>query len=376
MSSNDKNTKATKQPASTPVGRYGATERLDRRVESQAAAFQWARTSMCALNFGKSELFSTAAPFTYLVLYCVFDILASWSASSHGGYYTFEPACVVLIVELGKLIVTTGLLCVFPPSSPGASKLCLLSFYLSGPAICYTAINVITLVCLAKVSLAHYAVWYQVGIFFNAFLWWIAFRRPFGWQRLFALALLAVGCLLNSIGPDMALAMDRHIGLVIASSFISAVGCVLNEYFYKLDARLDLNLQNAILYSLTSFFCVILIAFWCPHHLTSVKNFFEGFHTECWILIGVQVFIGLSVSRILKYASVITKNYVMALHVPIEVVCAHFLIGSSLTIFTFISAMLIGISTCLYYTAGLQGPTEKEKAAAAAAEKSEKKETA
>jgi len=309
------------------------------------------------------------APFTYLVLYCVYDILASWSARRDGGYYKFEPACVVLIVEMGKLVVTAGLLCAFPPSVvPGMTKFFTICFFLSGPAICYTTINVITLVCLAKVSLAHYAVWYQVGIFFNAFLWWVAFRRNFGWRRIFALCLLALGCALNSIGPGMEIAITPYVGLVITASFISAVGCVLNEYFYKLDARLDLNLQNAILYSLTCCFCVILMVFHCPDRLASRKAFFTGFHMECWILVGVQIFIGLSVSRILKYASVITKNYVMALHVPIEVVCAHFLIGSGLTIFTFISAMLIGISTCIYYTAGIQGPSEKEIAAAAAAE--------
>jgi len=347
---------------------------MDRRVErSYASLSYWTG----AMSFGKSELFSTAAPFTYLVLYCVFDILASWSAKNDGGFYKFEPACVVLVVELGKLLVTCGLVVAFPPSYwPTTSKFFTVCFFLSGPAMCYTAINVITLICLAKVSLAHYAVWYQVGIFFNAFLWWVAFRRPFGWQRTFALVLLAFGCALNSVGPDMQVAITPYVGLVIGSSFVSAVGCVLNEYFYKQDARLDLNLQNAVLYSLTSIFCLILITFHCHHRLLSVHNFFEGFHTVTWILVGVQVFIGLSVSRILRYASVITKNYVMALHVPIEVVCAHFLIGSQLTIFTFISAMLIGISTCIYYTAGIQGPTEKEKAAAAAAEKVDKKETA
>merc|ERR1719191_1597790 len=114
--------------------------------------------------------------------------------------------------------------------------------------------------------------------------------------------------------------------------------------------------------------------FHCPHRLASTTNFFQGFHAGGWVLVSVQIFIGLSVSRILRYASVITKNYVMALHVPIEVVCAHFLIGSRLTVFTFISAMLIGISTCIYYTAGVQGPTEKELAAKGAAEKADKKE--
>lgn len=354
--------------------RYGATDRLDRRVESQCTNLTfW--TGNCRI--GKSELFSTAAPFTYLVLYCVYDILASWSAKSNGGYYTFEPACVVLIVEMGKLIFTLGLLVVFPPSYwPGTSKFFSVCFYLSGPAACYTAINTINLICLAKVSLAHYAVWYQVGIFFNAILWWFAFRRPFGWQRIFALVILAVGCAVNSIGKE-GIAISAYVWLVVFCSLISAVGCVLNEYYYKQDARLDLNVQNAILYTLTSVFCVILIAFHCPHRLHSVHSFFEGFQTATFILIGVQVFIGLSVSRILKYASVITKNYVMALHVPIEVVIAHYLIGSHLTIFTFISAVLIGISTCIYYTAGLQEPSPKEKAAAEkAAAKEKAKETA
>lgn len=368
---------------STRAGRYGATDRLDQRVERQATGLVFrANEYIGSMRFGKSELFSTAAPFTYLVLYCVFDILASYSAKTNGGYYKFEPACVVLIVEIGKLMVTTGLMCIWPPDLPPASKFFKVAFFLSGPAICYTAINVITLISLAKVSLAHYAVWYQVGIFFNAFLWWVAFRRPFGLQRNCALVLLGVGCALNSIGPDMKIAINSHVWLVIGSSFISAVGCVLNEYFYKQDAHLDLNFQNAILYSLTSFFCICLIAVHCPHRLLSSSSFFQGFHAGGWILVGVQVFIGLSVSRILKYASVITKNYVMALHVPIEVVVAHFLIGSSLTVFTFISAMCIGISTCVYYTAGVQTATPKEEeaaaaaAVAAAAQKADKKETA
>lgn len=312
--------------------------------------------------FGKIELFSTAAPMTYLVLYCVYDILAARSAMNDGGFYKFEPACVILCVEMGKLLVTLGLLAFWRPELPSPARALKTAGLLMGPAICFTAVNIITLICLAMVSLSHYAVWYQTGIFFNALLWWIAFRRPFGMQRTVAITLLFVGCALNSIGPENNFKIEYTVLIVVGSAFISAVGCVLNEYFYKQDAALDINLQNAMLYTETSICCVILIAFVHTHRLTSLGHFFEGFHGDCWVLIGVQVFIGLSVSRILKYASIITKNYVMALHVPIEVVLAHYFLGTHLGVFTLLSTLLIGFSTCLYYTAGLSQPAPEKKA--------------
>lgn len=310
-----------------------------------------------------NELLSTAAPFTYLVLYCIYDILAAWSAKHHGGYYLFNPVCCVLVVEMGKLFVTLAILVVYPPQEEvSAAKL----FYNVGAllcvAMCYTAINVINLICLATVSLSHYAVWYQTGIFFNALLWWIAFRRPFGLQRSFALVVLFLGCALNALGPEMNITLGSMVPLVVGSSFISAVGCVLNEYFYKKDnTRLDLNLQNAILYSETSLFCVILL--FCIHRekLMSWGNFFAGFGTDCWALVGVQIFIGLTVSRILKYTSIITKNYVTALHVPVEVIAAHYVIGTHLGLSTVASTLLIGASTCLYYTAGVSAAPDVKK---------------
>lgn len=308
------------------------------------------------------ELFSTAAPMVYLVLYCVYDILAAKSAMSNGGFYKFEPTCVILCVEFGKLLVTLCLLAFWRPQLPSTTKFLKTAGLLTGPAICFTAVNIITLICLAMVSLAHYAVWYQTGIFFNAILWWVAFRRPFGIQRSIAIMLLFVGCALNSIGPEMDFRVEATVLIVVGSAFISAVGCVLNEYFYKQDAALDINLQNAILYTETSICCVLLLLFVHTKRLTSFSHFFEGFHGDCWILISVQIFIGLSVSRILKYASIITKNYVMALHVPIEVVLAHYILGTHLGIFTLCSTVMIGLSTVLYYTAGAQQAVEEKKA--------------
>lgn len=299
-----------------------------------------------------NELFSTVAPLSYLILYCVYDILAAHTAKENGGFYAFEPTCLVLVVEMSKLAVTLFLLFAFGTQDwPDRARLTYTAFGLAGPALCFTAINILTLVCLAGVSLAHYAVWYQIGIFFNAVLYWVAFRRPFGGQRIVAIVILFVGCTLNVVEDKMVITLQPMIALVVFCAFISSVGCVLNEYFFKKDAALDINLQNTILYTETSFCCIILLAFAHTKRLSSIEHFFEGFSLQCWMLIVVQVFIGLSVSRILKYASVITKNYVMALHVPIEVVLAHYIIGTYLGHFTIVSTIFICVSTWLYYSA-------------------------
>lgn len=301
---------------------------------------------------------SIAAPIAYMVLYTIYDImLAKQAQDGPNRYYRFEPACMVFVIEMGKLLVTLPLLAMFTPAEfPTLGEVCGAAAGLSLVAVCFTGVNVIQLISLAKVSLASYGVWYQTGIIFNAILWYVAFRTPLGLQKCFALLILTIGCVVNAIQPGMTLHFDVHILIVISSAFLSALGCVLNEYCFKRQFQMDLNIQNLVLYSETAICCLILIAVVHPERLHSRANFFDGFTHLAFATAGLSVCIGLCVSRMLKYASTITKNFAMALHCPIEVVFAHYVVGSPLTVFTLVSAILIGIATCTYYLA----PAEKE----------------
>lgn len=114
--------------------------------------------------------------------------------------------------------------------------------------------------------------------------------------------------------------------------------------------------MNLLLYGETSCFALLFIGATHPSRFGSFKHFFHGFSGDCYLIAIVSIMLGLSVSRILRYASAITKNFVMALHCPVEVVCAHFYNGTVLTGFSFVSALLIGIATCTYYLAPAQKP--------------------
>lgn len=296
------------------------------------------------------------APAIYIALYCAFDILAAKSSQDHGGYYNFQPACMVLTVELGKLFVSLMILAFRsatgnPPEWPSLSRLGSTSAAFVSVAACFATGNVLMLVCLAKVSLSHYTVWYQTSILFNAVLWFIVFRRPFGFQRSIALVVLVFGCVVNSITPGFALYIDTGIIWVVMSAFIASLGCVLNEYFMKKDFTMDIFIQNAVLYIETSLCCVIIILYVDASRLASPYHFFEGFHGDCWALAGLSMFIGLCVSWILKYASLIVKTFAVAIHCPIEIVAAHWIINTPLSAFTVVSGLLIGVSTFTYATA-------------------------
>jgi len=350
----DKKDEAT----SVPPNNYGSVKKSDdgnRDTNNQLTpnSFERIVASPARVTTLMQMSGAVCAPAMYLVLYTAYDICAAKSAQNPGGNYLFEPMCVVLCVELGKLLVSMALLLVNGPSEwPSRERVSYQVRVLTIPAVCYSAINVINLVTLAKVSLSQYGIWYQMGIFFNAVLWYVVFRRPFGSRRLFSIGLLFLGCFLNAVQPGMHLKFEKNLLLVIATSMISAVGCVGNEYFFKKDSAMDINLQNSVLYVETSLFLIGLIYVMHPERLLSPAHFFVGFQADCLTLLAIQIFIGLTVSRILKYTSVITKNYVMALHVPIEVVLAHRFVGSHLSPTTMVSAFLIGISTCVYYSGG------------------------
>jgi len=294
---------------------------------------------------------AVVAPAIYIALYCAFDIFAAKSAKDHGGYYSFFPACMVFTIEFGKLVVSLVLILCSRPEMPNKARIVTTASGFIPVAACFAVGNILMLVCLAKVSLANYGVWYQTSIFFNAFLFYIAFRRPFGIQRIIAMSILVVGCVINSIHPGMKLHVDSAVLWVVLSAFVAALGCVMNEYFMKRDFAMDINIQNSILYSETCISCLLIIAFLHPAKLVSPFAFFHGFHGDCWVIAGLSIFIGLSVSRILKYAGVMTKTFATAIHCPIEMIAAHYVIDLKITSFTVVSALIIGVAIGMYSTA-------------------------
>merc|ERR1719454_2780896 len=85
----------------------------------------------------------------------------------------------------------------------------------------------------------------------------------------------------------------------------------------KHSEEVDINLQNILLYSLTSSASFTLFMMLHPETFTRPNRFFDGFDRSVPTIVLLQLFQGLVVSRILKYANAMVKNAVAALRGPV-----------------------------------------------------------
>lgn len=316
-------------------------------------------------DMAHGQLMGMLAPCVYLLLYTAYDVKTTKSAKTGDEYSSFSPACAVLCVEVGKgLLSLLAYIVLSSESWPSISKLGYYFAALALPAACYSGITVVNLSRLGHVSLMQYGIWNQFTIVLSILLWFMVFRRKCSVQQSIALMVLFAGCSVNAVQPGSMFAVETTGLWVLACSALSAIGCVSNEYFYKSDKAADMNLQNVVLYLMTSLCSVLFIMSTCSERLTSIPSFFFGIRSECCVLIVIQVFSGLAIAQMLKHTSVITKCYTQALGINFEVVLAYRLSGAheiSTSVPMAFASFLIAISTLLYYTANVPEPLSMHK---------------
>jgi len=338
-----------------PLNENGTLAQYDTFHEAPSRPQRKKWVSVASLwGIAHGQVMGMLAPFVYLVLYTVYDIMITKSATAGSEYISFSPACTMLCIEVGKMLLSLIAYFVFRSDSwPRMNELAHYTAALALPAACYAGIAVVNISKLASVNLMQYGIWHQATIVFSTLLWFAVFRRKCSMQQSVALLFLFSGCSATAIQPDNILGFEATGLWVLACSALSAIGCVSNEYAYKYDKKADINLQNVVLYLMTSLCSVWFIRSTCNERLTSVSSFFHGFSRDCWVVIIVQVFSGLAVSRMLKHTSVITKCFTMALGISFEVFLAHRLSGArsfGASMPTTFGSFLIAISTVLYFT--------------------------
>merc|ERR550537_308614 len=117
-----------------------------------------------------------------------------------------------------------------------------------------------------------------------------------------ALVGVFIGLCMNQVLPLMSASWNPFIMMVCVMAFCNASASVANEFAMKQNAGLDINIQNAVLYT----FCVISSIAYCwvvnSVKLESVQSFLSGFDRVAALVVLLQLSAGLMVSRILKYA--------------------------------------------------------------------------
>lgn len=316
----------------------------------------------------------------YIILYVVLDILiASGAKTDKDGNksYDYHPGALILLAEGGKL-VWTGLFLLVERSralpnpkkneyrgvnnpalrsgGPAADSVRLdwsRGIYFLVPAVLYTAWNYLNYQSLLHVPLSVYSIIYQSVLFFSALLWSVVFRKTISGTQWFALFLLAAGVFVIHFKPDgsFELTFDMNVFLVLAQAFCSAVAGVYNEFLYKKPGAGDvsINVQNLYLYTWTTLCTASYLVATEEPSVLRPSNYFAGFDFRVWMIVLVTVFLGISVSLILKHRDIIVKLFAQAVHSPVEVVAAHFVLGTPLNWLIGIATSLIAISTYLFY---------------------------
>jgi len=223
------------------------------------------------------------------------------------------------------------------------------------PAFMYTVWNIINFEALLRVNLAEYSILYQINLLFTIIFWTGVFQKRFNWLQWLGVLCMVVGCAFTRVGDKtFKFTWSWSLLYVITQAFISAVAGVLNEVVYKCRGegmqQLTLHVQNTALYGYSS---LLTFTFMVARRIAdpnSMKNLFQGFDSD-WrplLIVLMGVVIGLNVSFILKKLSNVVKVFAAAIHAPIEVVFAHFILGTRLTWAIGLAASLIVVALLLF----------------------------
>jgi len=265
--------------------------------------------------------------------------------------YQFNTKCAVLLTELIKLVVSLGLagfnlVCegMWPDVALSDVKWLLL------PAMLFTVNNVLVYQAIGMNNMAAFGVFRDTMILWTALIWRAFFRTELGSTRLAAIAVIFAGLTLNRAGGS---AFTWAFLWVLLMTLTNAVGSVANEFALKRSRKLDINVQNSILYMACALFAILLLALDDPARLLSPTKFFDGFTGNTFFTLTIQAFAGLMVSRMLKYADSVTKTVACCLRGPVVVFVSPYLLGVPNTWSELMSAVVVA-SGCTIYL--LRGP--------------------
>lgn len=308
----------------------------------------------------------------YIGLSVAIDLTIATQKTKNGRrMYAFNPVCTVILTETVKLMVSGVLLLTRklhsgqPILPPDVLTLASDIKWLSLPATLFTVNNILVFVALGSNDTAAFGIFRDTIILWTAIIWWWVFRASLGYVRFGGIMLLFCGLVLNRAGHLFynKQAWSWQFLWVLLMTLTNAMGSVANEFALKRNAQLDLNLQNAILYTMCITFSFFLLAIAdSPRILGGPAAFFSGFTASTMLMVGLQALAGLLVSRLLKYADAVTKSVATCLRGPALVLISPAFVHSPLDAGTVASSITVALGCCIYLT---QGPLVTAKGAVA-----------
>jgi len=186
-------------------------------------------------------------------------------------------------------------------------------------------------------------------ILWTALIWRAFFKTELGWNRLAGILVIFVGLAVNRAGLS---SWNWAFLWVLLMTLTNSTGSVVNEFALKRSRKLDINVQNSILYVACGAFAILLLAVDEPSRLLSIEAFFLGFTGNTFFTLSLQAFAGLIVSRMLKYADSVTKTVACCLRGPAVVFTSPVLLGVSNSWSGIITAVIVALGCTMYLLCG------------------------
>lgn len=302
----------------------------------------------------------------YIVLSISLDFIIAKAKTGGANPFSFEPACVSVLVEVGKLVVSLllfGVSRLQPVLSgePFFQDRCSIkhAIWLSCPSVLFLFSNVLAFRAIGENDMASYGVFRDTVLLWSASIWAVVFQVSLNGKRIIALLGIFSGLIINQIEPLLSATWTPAVFLVCGMAFLNAFASVMQEFALKQNMHLDINIQNAIscVFGIVAALAYLTLA--APAKLSSFEAFFEGFNTLTVLLLSILLVLSLLVVRILKYASSVIKSVMQAIRAPLIVLLAPTLgLESRTDTSAYLSAAIVSISACLFL---LQGKPQMEK---------------
>ncbi|PAA58036.1 hypothetical protein BOX15_Mlig007964g1, partial [Macrostomum lignano] len=289
--------------------------------------------------------------YTILVHLMEVDGTIPWSSSS-----------MVLITEFTKLFLSLGLylpearrLGRFELPSPRGAVLYLV------PALLYALNNNLAVYIQLQMDPATYQVLGNLKILTTAVLFRLIIKKPLSqiqWASLFVLFAAGVsnswGGLQRSTGaPDINKASTLHItplGLFMISAYctVSGLAGVYTEYVLKKQPALNINMQNALLYVFGVAVNLLTFVVQARGRSDSSFDLFRGFTFLTWVLILSQAIGGMIMGVIMKFASNISKLFLVSAAMVLTTILSVLIFHLQLNIYFFLSLVFVVVAQYMY----------------------------
>lgn len=282
--------------------------------------------------------------------------------SRREGAPSYNPTSVVLLTELVKFVMATGMYIGNDGSAKQMAEAArdhwrLLLKY-AVPALLYCFYNNLIYINLATFDPGTYNVLMQLKIVLTGVVYQIMFAKRLNRLQWSAIFLITAGCMVKESskliggGAEEALKNNawRWLSLIV-QMLCSVLAGVYTEVLLKgeLDARVTTNLQNAMMYFQSMLFNIGYIFVNGKLGVAlSLENAAGIFTPNVLAIIVIMSSVGLVTGFFLKHLDSVVKAIAGAFEIVFTMILGYFVFGVPLTGMSMIAAVVVGLGVALY----------------------------